>query len=145
MKNKRLYTIYNNMKQRCNNPNLYSYKYYGNKGIIIEPEWDKFEKFEDWSLNNGYSNNLTIDRIDSNKNYCSNNCRWVTRYIQNRNTNIRTSNKTGVKGCYYEKRASKYRQQIKVNYVNISLGYFNTIEECKEARLKYIIDNNIKL
>ena len=141
MKNKRLYNIYNAMKQRCNNPKTSNYKYYGAKGITVE--WDNFKDFEYWALSNGYSDDLEIDRIDSNLNYCYSNCRWTTRQIQSRNTNIRFSNKTGVKGCYYEKRASKYRQQIKVNGKNISLGYFKTIEECKFAREKYIKENNI--
>lgn len=141
MKNKRLYNIYNGMKQRCNDSNHISYKYYGAKGIIVE--WNTFKEFESWALSNGYTNDLEIDRINSNLNYCPSNCRWTTRQIQNRNATIRTTNKTGVKGCYYEKRASKYRQQIKVDGKNISLGYFETIDECKAAREKYIKDNNI--
>lgn len=141
MKNKRLYNIYNGMKQRCNNPKHNSYSYYGAKGIVVE--WDNFKEFESWALFNGYADNLEIDRVNSTLNYCSSNCRWTTRQIQNRNAATRTTNKTGVKGCYYEKRANKYRQQIKINGKNISLGYFNTIEECNAARKKYIRDNNI--
>lgn len=94
-------------------------------------------------MSNGYANNLEIDRLDSSLNYCSSNCRWTNRQIQNRNSAIRNTNQTGVKGCYYEKRASKYRQQIKIDGKNISLGYFKTIDECKAAREKYINDNNI--
>lgn len=141
MNNKRLYSIYNSMKQRCNNSNHISYKYYGAKGIIVE--WINFKDFELWALSNGYADNLEIDRLDPALNYCPSNCRWSTRQIQNRNATIRTTNKTGVKGGYYEKRASKYRQQIKIDGKNISLGYFKTIKECNDAREKYIKDNNI--
>lgn len=141
MKNKRLYNIYNGMKQRCNNPNHNSYSYYGAKGITVE--WVNFEGFEIWALSNGYADDLEIDRLNSALNYCPSNCRWATRQIQNRNATIRTTNKTGVKGCYYEKRASKYRQQIKVDGKNISLGYFETIDECRIARETYIEENNI--
>lgn len=141
MKNKRLYNIYNGMKQRCNNPKHNSYNYYGAKGIAVD--WTNFKDFEDWALSNGYADNLEIDRVDSLLNYCPSNCRWVNRQIQNRNAAIRATNKTGVKGCYFEKRASKYRQQIKIDGKNISLGYFETIEECRAAREKYIKDNNI--
>lgn len=129
------------MKQRCTNPKHTSYRYYGARGIIVE--WSNFKEFKSWALVNGYKNDLEVDRLNPKLNYCASNCRWVTRQLQNRNAAIRTSNKTGVKGCYYEKRAHKYRQQIKINGKNISLGYFNSIEECKAARDKYIKDNNI--
>lgn len=75
----RLYGIYNNMKQRCYNPNNPSYIYYGGKGITICREWlDDFENFYNWSMANGYEEDLTIDRKESNKGYCPENCRWIT-------------------------------------------------------------------
>lgn len=82
----RLYKIWDDMKSRCYNPKFDSYRFYGQKGIIICQEWLNFENFRDWSLQNGYKENLTIDRIDSNKNYEPVNCRWVTQKEQARNT-----------------------------------------------------------
>ena len=73
------------MKTRCYNKNDKHYKHYGARGIIISDEWLVFENFKDWSLNNGYDNNLTIDRIDVNGNYCPDNCRWVDIFVQNNN------------------------------------------------------------
>ncbi|ADH03201.1 HNH endonuclease [Bacillus phage W.Ph.] len=83
----RLYSIYQNMKARCNNPNNPKYEYYGGRGIAVCEEWlTDFATFKQWSETNGYNSALTIDRVDNNKNYEPDNCRWVTMAQQLRNT-----------------------------------------------------------
>lgn len=83
----RLYSIYDSMKQRCLNKNSRQYKHYGLRGIIICNEWLKnFINFYNWSIGNGYEDNLTLDRINVNGNYEPNNCRWITQKEQARNT-----------------------------------------------------------
>lgn len=91
MNNTRLYSIWGSMKSRCNNSRLSSYKIYGGRGITVCDEWAKdFMTFYNWSMANGYQDNLTIDRIDNNKGYMPDNCRWVTfeQQCNNRRTNI---------------------------------------------------------
>lgn len=76
------------MKQRCNNPNLPSAPWYYDKGIKVCDEWIIYSNFEKWALSNGYSDNLTIDRINSDGNYEPNNCQWITRADNARKSHI---------------------------------------------------------
>lgn len=78
----RLYRIWLLMKNRCHNPNANNWEWYGGKGIKVCRKWHKFETFYSWALSNGYKDDLTIDRINGNRNYCPSNCRWVTKDFQ---------------------------------------------------------------
>ena len=120
----RLKTIWYNIHQRCNDK---SNKYYGGKGIKVCEEWDNsFSSFESWALSHGYNDSLTIDRIDSNGNYCPENCRWATVKEQNNNNcsnryiTIDNETKTFAQWCEYydiptyvvENRVNKYGWDI---------------------------------
>ena len=88
---KRIFSIWRHMKSRCYDENVREYKWYGKKGVTMCDEWlNYFETFFNWSISNGYKENLTIDRIDCNGNYCPENCRWTTKYVQDRNKTSKT-------------------------------------------------------
>lgn len=113
MSNTRLYRIWNALIQRCNNKNHFAYKYYGDKNITVCKEWmNDFIVFYDWAMSSGYSDELTIDRIDTKKSYCPENCRWVNRKVQ-------ANNRSFCKMIEYNGRTQTLMQwceELKLNY-----------------------------
>jgi hypothetical protein len=109
----RLRQIFGNMKQRCYDKNSINFKNYGAKGIKICNEWlENPLSFCEWAINNGYTNTLTIDRINVNQNYTPDNCRWVSQKIQQNN---RTNNHLIVyKGIIHS--MSEWSDILKINY-----------------------------
>lgn len=81
----RIYYIWSSMIQRCTNPKQHSFNRYGKRGIVVCEEWKKFDNFNLWAINNGYQENLTIDRINNNLGYFPDNCGWVTSKENSRN------------------------------------------------------------
>ena len=88
MDNTRLKKIYAGIKQRCRNPKNSNFKHYGGRGIDFCKEWEDYPAFEKWAFNNGYKDELSIDRIDVNGNYEPSNCRWANTIQQMRNRTI---------------------------------------------------------
>lgn len=81
----RLYGIWCGMMSRCNNPNRIAYKDYGARGISVCDEWKDYSSFKFWAENNGYSNELTLERRDVNGNYTPSNCEWISKSEQSNN------------------------------------------------------------
>lgn len=96
--NTKEHAIWKAMRQRCNNSNASNYKYYGGRGIKVCKEWDDFSNFYEWCNKNGFKEGLTLDRIDTNGDYCPENCRWADALTQCNNK--RNNHKVKYNGAY---------------------------------------------
>lgn len=85
MSKTRLFKTWCSMKRRCYGKSSDTYKYYGKRGINVCEDWMIFENFMNWAFKSGYSDNLTIERLDVNGNYCPENCTWIERALQQKN------------------------------------------------------------
>lgn len=132
----RLHRIWIQMKQRCNNPKSDSYYKYGAKNIKVCEEWNNkqngFINFKNWAYENGYSDELSIDRIDVFKGYSPSNCRWVNNEIQTLNRDVKPG-KSGYVGVHQCKNGNWYSGIFfKGKYIH--LGTYEKIEDAVKAR-----------
>lgn len=137
----RLRSIYSGMKSRCYNKNSINYKYYGGRGISICDEWmESFDNFYHWALINGYDDELTIDRIDSNKNYNPNNCKWSTKREQSYNRSM--SVKLTLKGRTMH--MTEWAEELGIDKKTLSWRYRNewSDEEILSNKKDIILEYN---
>ena len=137
----KLYQRWLSMCNRCNNPKDTHWRYYGGKGIKVCDAWKDFPTFKLWAESNGYSPELSIDRIDVDGDYCPDNCRYVVATTQAANVNKRISNTSGYKGVTAN--GKNWQAQISVKNKHIYLGTFNTPEDAAKAYDQYVLSNQL--
>lgn len=127
----RLHNIWLQMKLRCTDENNPAYRWYGAKGIKVAEEWETYETFKDWAINNGYKEDLTIERVDSDKNYEPSNCEWIP--IEENRQRARDKRKVKID-----------RYDLDGNYIDTFESYHNAQKETGIAfpNIRRVIDNN---
>lgn len=141
------YNAWINMKQRCYNEDHPEYFRYGARGIVVCDSWLK--SFDNFINDVGHKTNidLSLERIDNNKGYSKDNCKWETKAIQSFNQRVSCDNKTGITGVYLEKQTGSWKAYIRVGNKQITLGRFKDFfEACcarKSSELFYYKEENV--
>ena len=143
----RLYSIWKDMNKRCRH-----HKDYKGRGINVCKNWeDNFLNFRQWSLENGYKDNLSIDRIDNDGNYEPSNCRWTDKFTQAQNKRpLSIKNTSGYKGAFFKQRSDRYKKRnvwecnIVVNNKQIYIGIYDTAKQCGQAYNDYVIEHKLE-
>lgn len=138
-----LYPTYKQMLQRCSNPNHKYYEYYGGRGITVCEEWKGPNGFTQFLADMGQRpEGYTLDRMDGDKGYSPDNCRWATRRVQQLNRGVQSNNTSGHKGVSLHKATGRWTAHIYENGKKTHLGYFKTKEAAILARMKAELEIN---
>ena len=140
----KLYGTWRQMVQRCTNPKHKNYGDYAERGITVCEEWLDIKKFIAWAESThpnieGY----TLDRIDNDKGYSPENCRWADKTMQSVNQRISKRNTSKILGVSWKSRNKRWVAQIRHMGKKVWLGQFISIEDAIEARNSYILVNKL--
>lgn len=140
----KFYHTWNGMVQRCTNPKNKNYKNYGGRGITVCEEWLDIRNFVDWAkATHPNIKGMTLDRIDNDKGYNPENCRWADVITQNINQRIKKNNTSGFVGICWNNKNNNWMAKIKSGDFFIYIGSFHTKEEAVLARDNYIVENKL--
>jgi hypothetical protein len=131
--NSKLYRVWSSMKSRCDNKKSVVYKDYGGRGIIYNAQWSSFVNFLEWAKQADYKVGLDLDRIDNNKGYSPDNCRFTTRRVNSRNRR----NNSVLGSCIY-KQSKNYLVRVYKNNKLYNLGTHESVELAELVRNEFL-------
>ena len=143
-----LYSTWQNIKTRINNPNCKEYPYYGGLGIELFDEFYDFLKFRDYikllpNFEKRQTKKYTLDRINSAKGYIPGNLRWASKTTQACNQHKRVINKTKYIGIYQSTRSTTYHYKLHIDGKSKYAGGFKTAEDAVKAKNAFIVANEL--
>ena len=142
LESNKFYGTWSKMVHRCTNPKNKKYKDYGGRGIAICEEWLNIKNFVAWAESTHPNiEGFTLDRIDNDKGYSPENCRFVDKTTQAINRRIFKSNTSGFVGIGLS--GKRWSARVRIFNKDTRVGTYNTKEEAVQARDQYIIDNNL--
>ncbi len=135
----RLYRIWKSAKCRCNDRNHPSFKNYGQRGITFYSDWNEsYLCFKRWALNNGYTDELELERIDVNKSYSPNNCKWISHYEQ-------TMNRRDTLYIEIQGHTVKLREFCKKHNINVNTANDWRYQNILEDKLSRMFKTEVKI
>lgn len=133
-----LYNVWQNMKRRCYDPRSPKFYRYGARGVRVCPRWRKsYRAFEHDIALMGLRPSIrhTLDRINNNGDYAPGNVQWATPTQQAFNRGVRSTNKSGVTGVFFNKRTGKWLATLTINKHRQHLGWFTNKDDAVAARV----------
>ena len=145
IKDTRLYTTWESMVARCHLTTHSGYYKYGAKGIAVCNKWrSNYRVFMAWALMTGYTDKLTIERVDFTQGYCPQNCTWIPMAAQAGNRGKSARNTSGYVGVSWHKDKKQWIARTTVYKKRVEIGKFNTPEEAHEARRLFFIEQGLE-
>jgi len=141
----RLFRTWESMVARCHLPTHSGYYKYGGKGIVVCESWrNSWREFMAWALLHGYTDKLTIERVDFTKGYNPSNCTWIPLAAQAGNRGKSVLNTSGYVGVSWHSVKKKWVATVTVNKKRKEIGKFLTAEEGHEARKAYFVEHGLE-